>query len=499
MKVFLTSNLPAEVLDVRVHFVFDSEVPARFGDFDGLSDEARNLAKQEGFKGKLEQHFLIQTHGKGKATRVLFFGLGSQKQFTPEVLRLAVGRATKSAIRFKAKRIALTLPASHDDEAVVKAAAEGLELGAYRYTKWKTKNEDDAPHTVETVTLVLPKGERPSAALNAALVLGRRVGEATNWARDLVNEPPDTMTPTILAERAQRMAKEAKLKIEVMGKKDIEKLKMGMFLAVAKGSIEEPRLVRIKYIPTSAAARKERPICLVGKAVTFDSGGLSIKPSDSMIDMKSDMAGSAAVLGAMKVVAAIAPPFPVYAYFGACENMLSGTSYRIGDVLVSRLGKTVEVRNTDAEGRLVLGDVLAFANEEKPRALIDLATLTGACIVALGMNIAGAFGDDDTLMHSVLEAARSAGEDLWRLPLTPYLKDSLKSDVADLKNLGDRWGGAISAALFLKEFVGNTPWVHLDIAGPAMAAKERGYYAKGATGVGVRTLVEFIRRGGALA
>jgi leucyl aminopeptidase len=213
-----------------------------------------------------------------------------------------------------------------------------------------------------------------------------------------------------------------------------------------------------------------------------------------MIDMKPDMAGSAAVLGAMKVIAKMQPPFPVHAFFGACENMPSGNAYRLGDVLVSRLGKTVEITNTDAEGRLVLGDILAWANELKPAAIIDLATLTGACIIALGHYMAGGFGVDDQLFYDLSESARLAGEELWRLPVNEYQRDVLKSEVADLKNAGDRAGGASSAALFLKEFVGETPWIHLDIAGPSQSPKERGYYSKGATGYGVRTLVEFIAR-----
>jgi leucyl aminopeptidase len=213
-----------------------------------------------------------------------------------------------------------------------------------------------------------------------------------------------------------------------------------------------------------------------------------------MVTMKTDMAGSAAVLGAMQVVASLKPPFPVHALLGACENMPSGSAYRPGDILTSRLGKTVEITNTDAEGRLVLGDVLAWANELKPAVLVDIATLTGACVIALGHYIAGVFGEDDELVYAVLEAGRGAGEELWRLPLTDLQKDALRSEVADMKNSGERYGGALSAASFLKEFVGNTPWVHLDIAGPSQSPKERGYYGKGATGFGVRTFVELIRR-----
>jgi leucyl aminopeptidase len=301
------------------------------------------------------------------------------------------------------------------------------------------------------------------------------------------------MTPSILTEHAKTVAKAAGLAIKVQGRKEIEALKMGMFLGVTRGSIEEPKLVQISYVPTDAEAAKRAPLALVGKAITFDSGGLSLKTAEGMVDMKTDMAGAAAVISAMEVIAFLKPPFPVHAFFGACENMPSGNAYRPGDILVSRLGKTVEITNTDAEGRLVLGDVLALANELKPAAIVDLATLTGACIIALGNYIVGAFGDDDTLMWSVLESARAAGEELWRMPVTELQRDALRSEVADMKNSGERWGGSINAALFLKEFTGDTPFVHLDIAGPSQSPRERGYLSKGATGVGVRTLVELVR------
>lgn len=452
-------------------------------------------AAAEGFKGKADQTFVFQAQGKLPATRVILVGLGSRTKFTAEVLRLAAGRAVKTASRLKAKTLAVQLPVLREFDQGIKAVVEGLALGAYRYDRWKTQHKDDKSGTkIDRVQLLLPADVKKDKAQDDVAALARRIAEATNWARDLVNEPPGTMTPAILAEQAKHMAKDVGLEITIFDRKKIEELKMGMFLAVARGSVEEPRLVKLSYVPRDAEAAKQPPVCLVGKAITFDSGGLSLKPSEGMIDMKTDMAGSAAVLGAMRVIAKLAPPFPVHAFFGACENMPSGHAYRLGDVLVSKLGKTVEVTNTDAEGRLVLGDVLAWANELKPAVLIDLATLTGACMVALGHYLAGAFGDDDQLFYDVSESARLAGEELWRLPLTEHQKEVLKSEVADIKNAGDRMGGAISAGLFLKEFVGETPWLHLDIAGPSQSPKERGYYAKGATGYGVRTLVEFIRR-----
>ncbi len=497
-----SGEAPRARADVLVLPLFDSELsdgkqrPKAVTKVDkALKGQLLKLATQEGFKGKADQTCVVQTHGKVGAARVVLVGLGSRAKFTAEILRLGIGRAAKAAMRVKAKSMAILMPSARDAESTLRAIVEGVGLGVYRYEKWRTTNKDDKNGaTVEKLILLLGEGQKKDKAWDAVLELGQRVADATNFARDLVNEPAGTMTPTILADEAKRLAKESGLSIEIGDRKKIESLKMGMFLGVARGSVEEPKLIQLSYVPKDAAAAKRAPICLVGKAITFDSGGLSLKPSDSMMDMKTDMAGSAAVLGAMKVVAHLKPPFPVHAFMGACENMPSGNAYRLGDVLVSRLGKTVEITNTDAEGRLVLGDVLTLAAEQKPALMVDLATLTGACMIALGNYIAGAFGDDDSLMRNVLVSARQAGEEMWRLPIADLQKDALKSDIADMKNSGERWAGAINASIFLKEFVGETPWVHIDIAGPSQSPKERGYYAKGATGFGVRTLVELVRR-----
>jgi leucyl aminopeptidase len=460
-----------------------------------LGGVLRGAAAQEGFKGKAEQSLVLHTHGKLKAERVLLLGLGTFARFTPEALRLATGRAAKTALRLKVGSLALLLPAAAEPlEACVQAVAEGLVLGAYRFERYKTQGRDARAPALASVKLLLPEGQEKSRELQAALDHGVRVAEATNWARDLVNEPPNVVNPTRLAEAAQEAAKEGGLKATIGGLKEIQRLKMGMFLGVTQGSAEEPRLIQVSYVPKNPQHAKRAPLALVGKAITFDSGGLSLKTAEGMVDMKTDMAGSAAVLGAMKVIGALKPPFPVHAFIGACENMPSGTAYRPGDVLTSRLGKTVEITNTDAEGRLVLGDILTWAAEHQPAQIVDLATLTGACMVALGHYIVGAFGDDEEAMEAVLGAAWSAGEELWRMPIHELQKDALRSEIADMKNSGERWGGAINAAHFLREFVGETPWVHLDIAGPSQSPKERGYYSKGATGVGVRTLVELVRR-----
>ncbi|MFI5288712.1 MAG: leucyl aminopeptidase family protein, partial [Polyangia bacterium] len=311
-------------------------------------------------------------------------------------------------------------------------------------------------------------------------------------ARDLINEPAGEMTPKKMAEVAQKVAKQHGLEVKVLGPKECEKLGMGMYLGVAQGSDEEPRYIHLTYRPKGKPAPK-KTVALIGKGVTFDSGGLSLKPSAGMEDMKVDMSGAAAVISAIGVLAELGSPYEVHAIAACTENMPSGKSYKLGDVLKSMNGKTVEINNTDAEGRLTLGDAIAYALAEcKPDEIFDFATLTGACMVALGPYTAGVMGNDLSLVEQWLSSARLAGEDMWHLPLNEKLREQLKSEIADMRNTGERWGGALTAGLFLKEFVGDTPWVHCDIAGPAALDKEVGYLPKGGTGFAVATMVEYL-------
>lgn len=494
----VSGGLPKGAHDLLIAPLFAGELKPAVPALGGLGEVAGLLcaaASEEGFTGKADQSFTFHTHAKAGPRRVLLVGLGERKRYRAETLRLAAGKAAKLSAKLRQSDAVFALPEGVELETAVRAAVEGLLLGDYRYLRYRTTNKaEQAAPRLSKVRLLLPPGAQKTRALEEAVALGRAVAEATNWARDRVNEPAGELTPGKLAEHAQAIAREHKLAAKVVGRKEIEKLRMGMFLGVAQGSAQEPKLIHVSYTPKNPKAARQPMVALVGKAITFDSGGLSLKSAEGMVEMKTDMAGAAAVLGAMQVVARLQPPFPVHAFIGTCENMPSGTSYRPGDVLISRLGKTVEVTNTDAEGRLVLGDVLAWAAEQKPAALIDLATLTGACVVALGHHVTGAFGEHDPLMAEVLDAAASAGEELWRMPIHELQKDALRSEIADMKNSGERWGGAINAAVFLSEFVGDTPWVHLDIAGPSVSPKERGYLSKGATGAGVRTLVELIRK-----
>jgi leucyl aminopeptidase len=456
-----------------------------------LGGHLHRAAAADGFKGRADQLFVFHSQGRLPAARVVLVGLGPRERCTAEHLRQAAGRGVRAALRAKGVQVVLQVPATADDAATLRAAAEGALLGAYRFDRYRTNGAEERG-TLGSLRVALPPGVRRTEAHEEALRLGVQVASATNHARDLVNEPAAQLTPERLAEEARRVGREVGLKVRVDGPDELFRMKMGMFLAVGQGSANPPRLIEVTYTPKGKAASAP-PLVLVGKAITFDSGGLSLKPADGMVEMKTDMAGAAALLGVMEVVAALKPPFPVVALLGAAENMPSGTAYRPGDILTSRLGKTVEVTNTDAEGRLVLGDVLAYAAERQPAAMVDVATLTGACVVALGQHVVGLWSTSDALADEVMQASRRSGEALWRMPLVELQKESLRSEIADMKNTGERPGAAIAAALFLREFVGAVPWVHLDIAGPSISSKERGYFVKGATGVTVRTLVELIR------
>jgi leucyl aminopeptidase len=491
----------ALALPVFEEDVKGAAVAGRARDLDQLLGGAlAAAAKAERFAGKPGQELVLTTVGRAPYARVHVMGLGPRalggRERGFEALRMAVGKAARAAAKAGSRTLAAAVPdgASGDDAAsAARAAAEGALLGAYDFDRYKTDGERRAPGLAR-VRVVVPPGRERAADVRDALALAREIARAVAWARDLVNLGPADCTPRLLADAAKALARDAGLACEIRGPKEIATLKMGMFLGVTRGSAEEPRLVSVSYAPKGAAARKRKPVVLVGKAITFDSGGLSLKPTESMVTMNTDMAGSAAVLGAISVLAALEPELPVHAVLGACENMPGGRAYKPSDVLVSHAGKTVEITNTDAEGRLVLGDVLSWAVKTyDPGAIVDVATLTGACMVALGMTTAGLFGPDGPVVDGLLSAAHASGEEVWRLPLVDSLKEQIKSDRADLKNTGERWGGAITAAHFLHAFAKDAPWAHLDIAGPSHSPKERGYVPKGGTGFGIRTLVEFVR------
>jgi leucyl aminopeptidase len=453
----------------------------------GLGGLLSRVAKEEDFAGKEGQTLILHTHGKLPAQRLALVGIGREKDDdrTLEQLRVAAARAVKLARAAGARTLALSSPGAGEAEA--RALTEGASLGAYAFDRYKKEKK-----ALKLSRVTLLSAER----IGAAVELGSATADAVCRARDLVNEPAGKITPRALAAEARAVAKASGLRCEVLGRAQIEKLGMRLFLGVSQGSAQEPQLVRLSYTPERGSGKA--PVALVGKAITFDSGGLSIKTASGMEDMKTDMAGAAAVISAMELVARLRPSFPVRGYFGACENLPSGSAYKPGDVIVGKGGLSVEVLNTDAEGRLVLADVLSWALDDEPQAVVDLATLTGAILVALGPWTGGLFSNDDALADELLAAARASGESLWRMPLPPEMEELIKSPIADLKNTGGRFGGSINAALFLQHFVGTAkkkvPWAHLDIAGPASIDRERGYSARGGTGAGVRLLAEWISR-----
>jgi leucyl aminopeptidase len=433
-----------------------------------------------GFTGKIGEVAITS----GDSGPVAVLGMGEADQVSATVYRRAGVALVRAARRHK-RISADVLGVTHDDLAsrdAAQAFAEGLGLGHYAYNALKTSAEDNL---VETVTMV-----GSGATIRKGLDKGLVIAEGVNLARELVNEPGGSLTAVAFARKANAVAREHKLTIKVLDAAAIKRAKMGGLLGVNRGSSQQPRFVQMTYNP----GRAKKHIALVGKGITFDSGGLSIKSGAGMMTMKCDMAGAAAVLGAMSVVAQVAPKVKVSAFMPLTDNMLGADATRPGDVLKIRNGKTVEVLNTDAEGRLVLADALSMASEAKPDAIIDLATLTGACMVALGPRYAGAMGTDDDLVEAVLEASRRTGERVWQLPLAPEYRAMLDSSVADVKNIGGAHGGAITAGLFLKEFVAEgTPWVHLDIAGPAFIdSSPWDEHPKGGTGFGVRLLLDLI-------
>jgi leucyl aminopeptidase len=371
------------------------------------------------------------------------------------------------------------------------AQAEALAVTAQDavYLYRHTKPSAPAAPALDRVSLVCPAGAQ--AALQAALARGAAIGQGVTLARECANRPGNHCTPTFLAEEARRLGRTFGLKVQVLERKDVEKLGMGAFLAVAQGSAQPLKFIVAQW---QGAGRRQAPIVLVGKGITFDTGGISLKPAGDMDEMKYDMSGAGSVLGTFEAVAGMKLPVNLVGLVPTCENMPSGTAVKPGDIVTSMSGQTIEILNTDAEGRLILADALAYARSFEPDVIIDLATLTGACVVALGLETAGLFSNSNAFADELLAAADGADEALWRLPLAERLEEALKSDVADLKNVGPRWGGAISAALFLKRFVGTTKWAHIDLAGPAMAEREWEYINKGGTGFGVALLTEYLTR-----
>jgi len=425
-----------------------------------------------------------------KAKRLLLVGGGNAKGFSAAELRKLAGAAVRTLKSKSIRSFAFALPEnSVAAPEGVRAVVEGAFVGNFDPDYYKSDRKDQK---IDAVTIVVQRNAQgDTKALESALQAGRIVAESQNFTRDLVNEPSNRMTPTILAERAKKMAAEVGLSCEAYGADKIKELKMGAFWGVAQGSDEPPALIVLRYDPIGAA--KDVHLGLVGKGVTFDTGGISIKPADGMEKMKYDMAGAATMIGAMRAIALLKPKVKVTAIICATENMPSGKAQKPGDVQIAMSGKSIEIINTDAEGRLILADGLCYARQLGCTHLVDAATLTGAVVVALGYVNAGIFASDDQMYERFANANKEAGEKMWRLPLDDEYKEIIKSNIADIVNSGGRWGGAISAAMFLKEFAEDTPWIHLDIAGTAWMEENKPWIAKGPSGIALRSLVEFVK------
>ena len=453
-----------------------------------LTDQALRVKEFKGGSGeKLTLHAL-----EGYAIpRGLFFGLGTRDDVKPEMLRVLAGKAVAQCCKAKLTHMAIALPPAKalgiDQGLIIEALLEGAALANYHFDRYQ---KTDKQRLLKQITLYAP-----SAVVKKYKHLAPRteaICRGTHMAREWVNMPPNDKRPAQLARDIVKEARKAKLKITVLDEKALKQHKCGALLAVAAGSRSKPRLVILDYHPRGA----KKTFALVGKGVTFDTGGINLKPSNSLLTMKCDMAGAAATAATILSIAALKPKYRVIAAMPIVENMPSGSATRPGDIVTSYTGKTIEIGNTDAEGRLILIDAMAYVIKKyKPHTLLDMATLTGACLVALGSKIAGVFSSDDTLAQEVIQAGEKTFERCWRLPLPEDYKELLKSDFADISNMpSTRYGAASTAALFLSEFVGDTRWAHIDIAGPAFAKKGNAYCGPGGTGFGVRLLCEVLDR-----
>jgi leucyl aminopeptidase len=492
MNMNLSSTVPSQVeSECLVAVVLDrgeKDKPAATVETadTAVRDAAKDAIAAGEVTGKSCETTLLHRPAGLKAKRLLLVGGGKAKNFSAADLRKLAGAAVRILKSKSIRSFAFALPensiAATDG---VRSVVEGALVGNFEPDYYKSDRKDQK---IDELTIVI-SGDRTAA--EEAARIGRIVGESQNFTRDLVNEPSNRMTPTMLAERAKKMAAEVGLKSEAYGADKIKELKMGAFWGVAQGSDEPPALIVLRYEPEGAA--KDVHLGLVGKGITFDTGGISIKPADGMEKMKYDMAGGATMLGVMRAIALLKPKVRVTAIVCATENMPSGKAQKPGDVQIAMSGKSIEIINTDAEGRLVLADGLCYARQLGCTHLVDAATLTGAVVVALGYVNAGIFANDDRMYERFAKANKQAGEQMWRLPLDEEYKENIKSSIADMVNAGPRYAGAVNAAMFLKEFAEDTPWIHLDIAGTAWMEEQKPWIAKGPSGIALRSLVEFVK------
>lgn len=465
MEIKVSQNVKNTPVEVLVINKFEGEK---------TSEELANTyaVDKDHFEGKFGQTYLLHTLGKIPADKILIIGFGKKEEFDHNKMREAVAKSIKKLQQIKAKKAAFDFDVNVD---YGKSAAIGAMIADYAYDKYKSEKA----HHLEEITFA----RFSEKDLNEGIIFG----EAMKFTRDLANTPAQIATPTKLGEIAKGLEG---IETKVFDKDEIERMGMGAYLAVGQGSVQPPKFIHMKY--TGKNVKKK--IALIGKGICFDSGGLDIKPASSMLTMKDDMSGAACILGVMRALAKLKPDMEVHGIIAACENMPSGSSYKPGDILTAKNGKTIEIDNTDAEGRLTLADALCYACELGVDEVIDIATLTGACMVALGTVASGIMGNDEEMINRVIETAKESGETFWQLPMFKEYFDSLKSDIADMKNTGSRNGGASAAGLFLQQFVKDTKWCHIDIAGTAYIEKPQKEFIAGATGAGVRTLLNYVTK-----
>ncbi len=463
MEIKITDNVTSVESDILVINMWEGEKTTN-----SLANEY--AVEQDNFKGKFGETYLLPTYGKEPYRKILVLGFGKKEKFCPDKFREAIAKAIKKCMQMEAKKVAFSFDGVEFDY------AEQFTLGAYiadyKFDKYKSEKKDNKIQEVYAQA-------NENTVRNA-----EKMAAAMNFARNLANEPAQFATPSELADIANDLGLETK----IYNKDECEKMGMGAFLAVGKGSAQEPKFIHIKYTCDNPKKR----IAIIGKGICFDSGGLDIKPASSMLTMKDDMSGAACVLGIMSIIKEFNPNVEVHGIIAACENMPGCSAYKPGDILTAKNGKTIEVDNTDAEGRLTLADALCYACELGVDEVIDIATLTGACMVALGTQAAGIMGNDTELVNNLIKSGKSRGERLWELPLWEEYFDSLKSDVADMKNSGARWGGASAAGVFLQKFVKDVKWAHIDVAGTAYLDKPQKEFISGATGAGIRTILGYI-------
>ena len=488
----VTQPFAAIETDALVSYVFEETdlVQGRIAEIDQAAGGLlRKLAKSGELTGKMLEFTLVHAPAGLKAARLLLVGVGKREQYSIAALRKVAGAALRHLKARSVKNFAFLVREGQAAEESAQAIAEGVLAGNFETDKYKTEKKNDK--NIETV-LLAGSSDAERASAEKGLSKGRIIAEAQNFTRDLVNEPSNKLTPRILAEKAEAMAKGAGLSVEILDEKKIADLKMGALLSVAQGGPEPPRVIVVTYTP--ANLKPGAPVIgLVGKAISFDTGGISIKPADGMEKMKYDMAGGATMLGVMRALAALKPSVKVICVVPSSENMPGGKAQKPGDIQTAMSGKTIEVLNTDAEGRLVLADGVHYAKQLGATYLVDAATLTGAIVVALANVNVGVFGSDQPFTDRLLASSKAVGEKMWQMPIDDDYREFIKGTVADIQNIGSgKGGGAIAGAMFIKEFTGDTPWIHLDIAGTAWNDDAKPWLAKGPTGVALRTLVHLV-------